>query len=231
MSGIAVAGLAVGMYGANRQASAIEDAARGQQAGTNLSLSELKRQFDIQQNNLAPWMRAGRMALGEQEALMGLGGDTEASNRALLESPGYKFALEQGNRNLAGSVAARGGMGSGKAMTSALQFGQNYATGQRANRLSELANLSGVGYGAGANLGQAGQNYASNFGNLVTSNANAQGAAGIAGANARQSGVLGGAQLGMNLYDYWNRGRLPSSTPTASPSAVDYNWNPNYSLG
>lgn len=217
MSGV---GLAVGLYGAYSSNQASNNAANMQQGATNMSLAEMKRQFDLGQNNMAPWLRAGRSALSQQQALMGLGGDTAGANRALIESPNYKFALEQGNRSLAGSSAARGGMGSGKALAGAMEFGQNFATGQRANRLSELANLSGVGQNTAMGMGQSGQNYAQNYGNMLTGNANAQGAAGIAGANARQSGLLGAGQLGLNMYSYLH------------PNNNGNNWannnNPNY---
>jgi len=230
-----VAGAAVGAYGANQQAGAAQDAANQQAGATALSLAEQKRQFDMQQNQMAPWLRSGRLALNEQNALMGLGGDTEAANRALISSPNYRFALEQGNRALSGGLAARGGMGSGKAMTAATEYGQNFATGQRANRLSELANMSGVGQGAATSMGNAGMNYANNLSNLWTNNANAQGAAGIAGANARQSGIVGGLGLGMNMYDYMNRqprnnsngnGYWSGNRPPASDPYASY-YNPN----
>lgn len=207
MSGVAVAGLAVGLYSSEEQRRAAENAAEGQQAATNASIAAGQREYDLQQNRMYPYLQAGQNALSEQLALMGISGDTEAANRALMESPGYKFGLESGDRSLAASTAARGGMGSGKAMTAATQWGQDYATGKRANRLAELSNLSGVGFSAGQNLGSTGSNWAGNYGNLMTSNANAQGAAGIAGENARQSGILGGAQFGLNLYDYMNRPR------------------------
>ena len=100
-------------------------------------------------------------------------------------------------------------------MTAATQWGQDYATGKRSNRLAELSNVSGVGFNAGQNLGSTGANYASNYGNLLTGNANAQGTAGIAGENTRQSGLLGGAQFGLNLYDYMNR-------PNQNQWATDY---------
>lgn len=205
MSGVAVAGLAVGMYGANQQARAAQDAANAQMGYGNMSLAEMKRQFDLQQNNLAPWLRAGRKALTEQEALMGLGGDSDASLKALMNSPGYRFRLEEGNRGLAGSTAARGGMGSGKAMTAATQYGQNFASNEYGNRLNQLAGLSGTGQNTAMGMGQFGQNYAQGMGNIWQGMGNAQGAAGIAGANARQSGLLGGAQLGLNMYDYFKQ--------------------------
>jgi len=205
MSGVAVAGLAVGAYSADRQADTASDTAEGQQRATDLSLAEMARQDLLNQNRMYPYLQGGQAAWDEQLALMGISGDTEAANRALMESPGYKFGLESGERSLAAGTAARGGMGSGKAMTAANQWGQDYATGQRSNRLAELSNVSGVGFSASKNLGSTGANYASNYGNLLTGNANAQGAAGIAGENARQSGLLGGAQFGLNLYDYMNR--------------------------
>lgn len=205
MSAVAVAGLAVGAYGAEENRKAIGEAASGQQQASNLSLAEMKRQFDLQQNQMYPWMQAGRGALTEQQALMGLGGDTQGSLASLMNSPGYQFRLQEGQRGLEGGLAARGGMGSGKAMTAATQYGQNFASNEYGNRLNQLAGLSGTGQSAASNMGNAGMNYAGNVGNVLMSNANAQGAAGMAGANARQSGLLGGAQLGLNMYDYFKK--------------------------
>jgi len=207
MSAVAVAGLAVGAYGASQQSEAARRAAEGQQGAANLSLAELRRQYDISQSNLAPWLRAGTRALAEQEALMGLGGDTAGSLAALRSSPGYQARLQQGERSLAGSSAARGGMGSGKAMTAAAGWGQDYASNEYANRLNQLAGLSGTGQSTAGSLAGLGQNYAQGMGNIWQNAANVQGAAGIQGANAWQSGILGGLGAGMNMYDYFNRPR------------------------
>lgn len=211
-------GLAVGLYGADQQAQAASNAAEGQQQASDLTLAEMKRQFDLQQNQMYPYAQAGENSLAEIMALMGLGGDTEAANRALFESPEYRFAEEQGRRQLEGGLATRGGMQSGKAMTAATQFGQNLATSTRGNRLSDLFKLTGIGQSSASNMGSAGTNYAGNMGNVLMGNANAQGAAGMAGANARVSGLLGGAQLGLNAYDYFNNPRssvMPELNNTA----------------
>lgn len=205
MSGVAVAGLAVGAYGAQQQSQAARRAAEGQTGAGQMSLAEMKRQFDISQNQLAPWLRAGTRALQEQQALMGLGGDTQASLAALQRSPGYQARLQQGTRALEGGTAARGGMGSGKAMTAALGFGQDYASQEYGNRLNQLAGLSGTGQSTAANLAGMGQNYARGMGDIWQNMANVQGAAGIAGQNAWQSGILGGTGLGMNLADWWKK--------------------------
>lgn len=209
MSGVAVAGLAVGAYGAERQAQAARDAAEGQQAASGMTLAEMQRQFNLQQNQMAPWFRAGQGALREQQALMGLGGDTQGSLASLMNAPGYQFRLQQGQRGLEGGLAARGGMGSGKSMTAATEYGQNFASNEYANRLNQLAGLSGTGQRAASNMGAAGMNYAGDVGNVLMGNANTQGAARITGENVRQSGLLGGAQFGMNLADYFRN--QPSS--------------------
>ncbi len=118
---MALAGLGAGLYSGNQQAKAAERAAQMQHDATMQSLAEQKRQFGISQNNMAPWMRAGQGALAEQQSLMGLGGDSEASLRSLTTSPGYQFRLQQGQRGLDAGLAARGGMGSGKAMNAATE--------------------------------------------------------------------------------------------------------------
>lgn len=203
---LAGAGLLSGIWGGNQSANAADRAAQLQAEATRQATEEQRRQFGISQNNMAPWLRAGKGALSEQQALLGLGGDTGASLRSLMGSPGYQFRLEQGQRGLDAGLASRGGMGSGKAMQAATQYGQDYASNEYGNRLNQLSGLSSGGYSAASGMAGAGQNYANNLSSLLTGNANAQGAAGIAGANARQSGLLGGAQLGLNLYDYMNRG-------------------------
>lgn len=216
-------GLAVGLYGADQQAQDASNAAEGQQNASNLTLAEMNRQFDLQQNQMYPWLQAGQGALTEQQALMGLGGDTQGALASLMNAPGYQFRLQEGQRGLEGGLAARGGMQSGKAMTAATQYGQNFASNEYANRLSQLAGLSGTGMSAAGNMGAAGSNYANNMGNVLMGNANAQGAAGIAGANARQSGLLGGAQLGLNMYDYFNQPNGNRVTTTNYPTvSTDY---------
>lgn len=220
MSAVAT-GIVVGAWGADRQARAARSAAEGQQRAADLSLEELRRQYNISQSNLAPWMRAGRLALSEQQALMGLGGDTEAAMRTLQNSPGYQSRLQQGQRSLEGGLAARGGMGSGRSATAAAGWNQDYASNEYANRLNQLAGLSGTGQSTATGLGTQGMNYATGMGNIWQGNANAQGAAGIAGTNAWQSGILGGAQLGMNANNYFNQ-------PNTGNNWANNN-NPNYS--
>lgn len=165
----------------------------GQQGvnAANEATEEMRRQFDIGQENMAPWLEAGRTALTAQQELMGLGETgPEGQLSALMSSPGYQFRLGQGQRSLEASSAARGGMGSGKAGTAMAQFGQDYASNEYGNRLNQLAGLSGTGqsqaqYGAGLGMGYAGE----------------MGNASLVGANARQSGIIGAGSALSNLMN------------------------------
>jgi hypothetical protein len=193
-------GAGVAAYGANQQSGAIGSASAAQQGAMQQSLAEQKRQFEIGQNNMAPWLGAGRQALTAQQQLMGLGSDSTNQLSALANSPGYKFRLQQGQQGLESGLAARGGMGGGKAYTGAIDYNQNFASNEYNNRLNQLAGLSGTGQTSAQNMANMGSNYATNYGNTLQGGANALGSAAINSANATQSSILGGANLGLGIY-------------------------------
>ena len=197
-------GAGVSAYGANQQKGALGSASAAQQAAMQQSLAEQKRQFEISQNNLSPWLQAGGQALKQQKALMGLGGDSTNQLSALANSPGYQFRLQQGQQALDSGLAARGGMGSGKSMAAANEYGQNFASNEYQNRLNQLAGLSGTGQNTAQNMGTMGANYGMNYGNTLQNGANAYGSAAINAANATQSSLLGGANLGLGIYRAMN---------------------------
>lgn len=142
--------------------------------------AEMRRQFDIGQENIQPFREA-------QLDLLGLGkGGPEAQLASLMASPGYQFRLQQGQKGLEASSAARGGMGSGKALTAATQYGQEYASGEYGNRLNQLA---GGQTQARQDL-QSGMNYAGEIGS-----------AGLVGSQMRQSGLLGAGQAASNILN------------------------------
>jgi hypothetical protein len=158
------------------------------------------RQFDIGQKNLAPWLAAGTTALGEQQKLMGLNGDSAGAMRSLQSSPGYQSRLLAGQRSNTAGLSARGGMGSGKSLVAGNMFNQDFASSEYGNRLNQLAGLSGTGQATANTMGNLGAQFGQNQGNIYTGVANAQGAAGIAGANARQSGLIGLGTIGAKIY-------------------------------
>lgn len=173
---------AAALYGASLNADAAKAAT-----------AETSRQFNIGQANAQPWLNAGKTALSSQLDLLGLPGGTAGGTpnalTALHNTPGYQFQVDQGNRALAASTAARGGMGSGKAATDALSYGQNLADTTYNQSVNRLAALSGTGQTQANTSAAAGANYAGTVGTSVINQAAAT-QSGITGAANALSGYL-----------------------------------------
>jgi hypothetical protein len=175
-------------------------AGRMQAEATRQSMEMMKQQYEQGRKDMNPWLQAGQSGLKDYLALMGLGGNTTGAMNALQHSPTYAFGMNQGNRSLAALGGAHGGRQSGKAMTAALKFGQDYAGQQYHSRLADLAGLSGQGLGAAGSMAGYGNQYAGNMGNALTAGANAQGASQIAAGNATRSTLFGLGSLGIQAY-------------------------------
>jgi hypothetical protein len=124
-------------------------------------------------------------------------GDTLAE---LQKDPGYQFRLTEGQNALNNKLGAMGSRSGSRAMRSAIDYNQGFASQEYGNRLNQLSALSGTGQSTGNQMANNGANFSNNQSNLWTNNANAGGAAGIAGANARQSGLMNILNLGAKAY-------------------------------
>lgn len=112
-------------------------------------------------------------------------------------SPDYNFRLEQGQKALEASQAAKGGLLSGRALLEAQRFGQNEAASEYGNYLSRLVGLAGMGQQA------AGQSA-----NISTGTASE-----IAGANIGEGALAMQGRIA--------RGRLWGDTATTIGSEYD----------
>lgn len=127
----------------------------------------------------------------------GLEGGAAAQNafQNYLNSTGYQFQIDQGNKAINQGYAARGALQSGAALKALQTYGQNTATGFFKDYLGLLANQQGVGLSGASAVAGVGQNYA----NSVSANNNLAGSAAanaalMAGnANANMWGTIGGA--------------------------------------
>jgi hypothetical protein len=132
-----------------------------------------------------------------------------AGGRFDTKNPAYQFQLQQGQRALDSSAAARGMGYSGAQMQASQKFGQGLASQEydkqynRANQefgdyFNRVAGLSQGGQQAATELGQQGSNYAQNAGTTYSNLSNAQ--TGILGqqANARASGYAANANAVSN---------------------------------
>lgn len=118
------------------------------------------------------------------------------------EDPGYQFRMQEGQKALERSAAARGGLQSGGTLKAISRYGQDFASNEyqnaynrfnndRTNRFNRLSALAGVGQTANSQVASAGSNYANNYGQNTMGAANAAGAAGIAQANMYNNTLSG----------------------------------------
>jgi hypothetical protein len=177
--------------------SAAKSAASTQSAAADRAAELQKEQFERQVELQAPFREAGVRALPELEAASRY---TLFGPEQFSKDPGYGFRLAEGQKALDRQAAARGGLISGGALKAAQRYGQEMGTQEYTNafnryqterqaRLNPLQSLAGFGQTSVNQLGQAGHNYASNVGNLMTGAGAAQAAGQVGMANAVTGGL------------------------------------------
>lgn len=201
-----IAAAAVGAAGAIGGAAMSASAAKkGAKSAANTEREKLEQQreiFDIQRGDQMPYMDAGKLGLQATADLSGANGleAARAAQANFLESPGYQFQLEQGQRAIDRSAAARGMLRSGATMEASQRFGQGLAAqdfNSYYNRLSDLAKsgqaaASGVAQSANVlsnAIGQTGSNIAQTQASLGAAQASIYGNAASNVGNAINSGL------------------------------------------
>lgn len=189
--------------------SAAKKAASVQASAADRAAELQKEQYEQTRQDLAPWRAAGEQALNK---LIPMSDYTKFGMDQFTADPGYAFRLSEGQKALDRSAAARGGLISGSALKAAQRYGQDMGSQEYQNAfnryqternamLNPLQSLAGIGQTATNQLGQAGQNYATNAGN-------AYGAAGQATASG-YTGVANAASQGFGQYlNYTNNNNL-----------------------
>ena len=215
-----VAGAAIASSGAQSaagtQANAANYAANLNYQAQQASLAQQEKQWEQEQQNIQPWLTAGRTGLGALS--YGLGLDTGQGNMGApgmtygslvapwtgqfkpptaeeaAATPGYQFQLQQGLQALERSAAARGGLlsgGTGKALE---RYGQGLAS---SNYQQTYNNMLGQ-YQQNYNIFK--QNQADQYNRLAGMSGTGQVAAGQLGtagqnaSNAITNILMGGAQ-------------------------------------
>jgi len=205
MSGWVAGAVAVSsLVGAN----AAKSAAKTQASAADRAAELQNQQYQQTREDQAPYRTAGYNALAEMQRTAGnVPGAFKFGDYEFKADPGYGFRLSEGQKALDRTAAARGGLISGSALKAATRFGQDmgsqeymnaynraltgYNTGVASeNQLyNRQAALAGIGQTATNLVGQAGQNYATNAGNMITGGAAANAAGNVGVANAITGGL------------------------------------------
>jgi len=105
------------------------------------------------------------------------------------ESPGFKFAKQQGISAVDASAAAGGNLFSGSTLQALTEFGQGFASQERGAFLNRLSNLTGGGQTAVGQLGLSAASFGTGAASALAGLGNAQSAGTIGVANAFTGGL------------------------------------------
>jgi hypothetical protein len=189
--GTAVAASTIyGAYSANKAA--------GKQADAMDRASELEyRQYQEDVARQKPFYDVGVNALPE---LVEASKYRNFDMNQFQADPGYAFRLKEGQQALDRQAAARGGLISGGALKAATRYGQemgsqeytnafNRYQAERTARLAPLQALTGMGQTTSQQIGQQGQQMATNIGSNMGSAAAARASGYVGTANALTGGL------------------------------------------
>lgn len=218
---------------ASRESNALQEKMFNQQ--TRLYNQQIQRQEPNRQAGLSAQNRLLEvLALGGNNKAAGYGSaNNKFQEQNLTMDPGYQFRLQEGQKALERSAAARGGLFSGRAAKDLQSYGQGMASqeygnaynraygrfqDERNNLLQPLQSLSGLAQTATSAQGQASQNfsnqagaYGQSVGNNMMNTGNQIAGNQIGAGNARASGYVGQANSlnsiiggGVNAYQNYD---------------------------
>lgn len=183
---------------------------------TRYGVDATQRMFDRSVELQEPWRQAGIGALGQLTAGTGAGGDFNRSFTMadFQADPGMAFRMQQGQRALESSAAARGGLLSGGTGKNLVEYGQNFGSQEYGNaynrfnadmdrRFNRLSSIAGLGQTATRDVTNQGTQVAGSISDLYTQGANARAGGVIGQANAISRGIGG-------VANYFGQQRAPN---------------------
>ena len=104
-------------------------------------------------------------------------------------TPGFQWALQQGNNSINALAGARGGLFSGRTLQDLSTYNMGMANQEYSNYLNRLAGMTDMGMGAATAQNNANSNAAAAASNAYAAKGNAAAAGAIGAGNAINSGI------------------------------------------
>lgn len=176
VSGAALAGIAAGgatLVSGYMQSRAAGRAGDAQAAASEAGIAEQRRQFDVIQNLLAPYVGRGTDALGrldpyeqaglkafrQQRAILGMEGrqaQEEMINR-IQRSPMFNELIDQGENAILQNASATGGLRGGNVQGALAQFRPTMLNDLINQQYARLGGITQLGQTTTQNIAQMGQ--------------------------------------------------------------------------
>lgn len=151
------------------QSSAAKSASKTQAKAADAGIAEQRRQFDLVQSLLKPYVEAGAPALSAQQAMLGLRTpEEEAAQIAAVErSPTFQALLQSGEEALLQRASATGGLRGGNVQAALAQFRPQMLAQELESRYNRLGGLTSLGQQSAAGVGTAGMQTGSDIAKLL----------------------------------------------------------------
>lgn len=193
----AVGAIAGGVISSN----GAEDAAETQAAASNAGIRETRRQFNVVQNLLQPYVASGRQGLRDYRELAGLVNPRaqQAQINELKQGPEFRTLTKQGENAILANASATGGLRGGDVQSSLAYYRSNLLSSLIERQLNRSGGLAQMGQNSAARVGSAALTTGQQVSGLMQQGGAAIAGGQLAGANAIGSAVgsLGGIVGGM----------------------------------
>jgi hypothetical protein len=237
---------------ASTQASAATQAAQLQQDTANKQLEFQKQQYTEGVARQEPWYTAGVDALKRIQAGIAPGGEfsDKFTGQSLYTDPSYAWRLNQGQRALEQSAAARGVQFSGGTQAALQDYAQNAASQEyqaaynrfysdQDRTLNRLGAVASSGSSTASGLANLGANYAANQSNILGTSAANQSNWLTGASNANAAGQIASTNATNNMLNqvlqskYFTNlsGTTGNAGMTYNPASSTVNAPVDYSLG
>ena len=145
--------------------SAAKDASKAQQQATEKGMAEQRRQFDIMQQLMQPYVDQGKGALQGQNDLLGLNGfgSQQSAIGNIENSPFFKSQYQQAENALLQNAAATGGLRGGNTQEALADNRSNMLYNNVQQQLQNLSGVAANGQSAAAGLGGQGLTFGNNM--------------------------------------------------------------------
>lgn len=187
------------LLGSGLNALSASKAAGAQIDSANQANALTRDMYQQNRADLAPWRETGVAALGRLRNMLTPGNQFTA----MQADPGYQFRVDQGNKAIERSAAARGKLFSPQTMNAVSQRTQDVASNEFGNVSNRLMALAGLGQTATNTGVAAGANAANQQAQNITGAGNAR-ASGYVGAANAVSGGLSNFLRNMQEQDLMN---------------------------
>lgn len=173
MTWVAAGAAAVAVVGGVMGNNSAKKAAGAQKKAQAKAAKEQKKMYEQSRKDMQPYMESGTLANTDLNMRMGLAGDASNkdygflmkrfNNQEFEKDPGYQFRMDEGNRGIAATQAARGGLLSGAAAKEASRYNQGFASNEYGQAYDRFNNDQAGQYNKLTGIKQGGQQAATSL--------------------------------------------------------------------